>query len=116
MTSLHSSSHDLFLPNAELGDTANIQSTIDRKFAADGTRRVYVRSNPEQLLSYTFRLFLPKAEELKVFLDNNYNRRFRLHNHKDEDWSVVLVSNPLDFVQVGPQEVTINLQFQGSKL
>jgi hypothetical protein len=116
MTSLHSPSHDLFLPNAELGDTINTQSTMELKRASDGTRRTYVRSNPEKLLSYTFRLSVMKAEELKVFIDNNHSRRVRLHNHKDEDWQVVIVSNPVEYVQVGPEEVTVNLQFQGSQI
>ena len=116
MTSLHSATHDLCLPNAELQDTKNNQSTIDLKHSLNGVRRVYVRSNTEQLLSYTFRLSVMKAEELKVFIDNNHSRRFRLHNHNAENWRVVLVSNPIEFVQVSPDEVTVNLQFQGSKI
>lgn len=116
MTSLHSSVHDLFLPNAELGDTDNIQSTMEIKRALDGTKRTYVKSSTDRLLSYTFRLTPPKAAELEVFLDANRANSFRLHNHLDEDWRVKLISNPIDFVQVGPNEVTVNLQFQGVKL
>lgn len=116
MTSLHSSAHDLFLPNPELGDTRNIQSTMERKLASDGTRRTYVRTSGDQLLSYTFQLTVMKAEELKVFVDNNIGAFFRLHNHNDEDWWVRFISNPIDYVQTAPDIVTVNLQFQGTRL
>lgn len=116
MISLSSPEHTLYLPNPELGDTENLQSTIEVKLALDGTRRTYVRSSDDRLLSYTFRLSRAKALELEVFIDNNHSRSFRLHNHKDEDWQVVFVTNPFDFVDPRADETTINLQFQGQQV
>lgn len=116
MISLSSPEHTLYLPNPETGDTENLQSTIEIKLALDGTRRTYVRSNPDRLLSYTFRLTRAKALELEVFIENNHSKVFRLHNHKGEDWDVQFITNPFDFVDPGPNETTINLQFQGEQV
>lgn len=89
---------------------------MEVKRALDGTKRTYVRNNSEQLLSHTFQLTVMKAEELKVFIDNNNSNRFRLKDHTGQNWWVALISNPIEYVQTAPDIVTVNLQFQGSKL
>ena len=116
MITLISNVHTLYLPNPELGDTANIPDTFDTYRSVNGTRRTYVRAGTTQLLSYTFLLSRMKSEELKVFVDNNIDSFFRLQNHLDETWRVKLISNPVDYVNIGRGKVSANLQFEGEQI
>lgn len=115
MIELRCPEYTMYLPNPELGDTENNISDLQIKRAMDGTRRTFVRRNPDRLLSYTFRLHRMKAEELKQFVADNHSRKFTIVNHKDERWIVRFVSNPFDFIQPRRDEITVNLQFQGVK-
>ncbi len=104
------------LPNPELADVENSQKSLFIKRAMDGTKRTYVRRNPNRLLTYTFRLQRLKMLELEEFVRSYHSQSILMENHKGESWTVVFVSNPFEFgIDRRGNDGVITLNLEGIK-
>jgi len=106
----------LSLPNPQVDDVEARKHSIDIFRAIDGTKRTSVRANDRSLLTYNLTLDRIKAEGLKAFLRAYSRAQIRLRDHKNQTWEGFLTANPVEFAQAGRHRLSVQLQFEGSKV
>ena len=106
----------ILLPNPQLADVESPRHEIDIFRAIDGTRRTSVKTTTRRLLTYDFILNRAKAEELKAFIQSYYLSKIRMINHKNQTWDGWVTNNPISFSPSGKESVSVQLQFEGSKV
>lgn len=114
------------LPNPDFSDTEALTSSVSAKYATDGTLRTYVKTKGgRRKMTWTFRLFRPKALELRAFYLSYHSSKVRVIDHNDRTWVGYFTINPLEFdtpARAAPaiQEVdgelqTVTIEFEGTE-
>ena len=113
------------LPNPQFSDAENLQVTVTRKTAMDGTRYTYVkRKGDRRKLMWSFRLTRNKGLELRAFLFAYYASQVKIVDHNDRVWVGNFTNNPFEFdtaQKAGPainpmprgETQMIELEFEG---
>lgn len=105
-------------PNPEFGDS--IQPLHENVLIRSMSGRVttFVKTVDRQKLVFRFRLFYPKAIELKEFIRVHYKDNIRLEDHNGDVWVVNFTQDIApDLRFVGKDEFTeIILEVEGRKL
>lgn len=111
------------LPDPKFDDSIALQSTVDVKYAMDGTRRTYVKSTDRGKLSFTFLLTRMKALEVRAFVQSYYRAKLRITTHRGEVWDVYFATNPFDFSgdsraagSPGGEMSSVSLVFEGTRV
>jgi hypothetical protein len=86
------------LPNPQLSDTEALTASVSSQRATDGTLYTYVKTKGgRRKLSWSFRLYRPKALELRAFLLSYYASKLRITDHNGRVWVGYFPNNPFEF-------------------
>jgi len=112
------------LPNPQFSDAENLQVTMTRKMAMNGTRYTYIKRKERRKLKWSFRLTRNKGLELRAFIYAYFASKIVVTDHLDRVWQGWLLNNPFEFDTVdraGPaispmprgETQMIELEFEG---
>lgn len=122
ITILSSNNSTIILPTPEWGDTSHSNDKVNVQRTMTGNTYAYVKKSQTRILNYMFILDLPKALELKAWLLANQNNQIGLSNWKGEIWDMQLITNLIEFNNVGRaagnarEKVSVSLAFEGVKV
>jgi len=90
-----------FLPNPQLGDSISPTCSLDKKFAKDGTRYIYVKSrDSRKKMVWTFVLSQAKSLELQAFFDIFNSEQIKITDHLNKIYIGYFTSNPFEFESI----------------
>lgn len=86
------------LPNPDLSDEDGLKAEVTTKRAYDGTLYTYVKKKQERRrFLWTFRLYRPKARELRAFYNSYFGSRIKVTDHNGNVWYGYIMNNPFEF-------------------
>lgn len=110
------------LPNPQFANTQGIKSRLASILRSMNNKRyTYVKSLPDQTLTFQFLLTRAKSLELRAFILTYFASPMKITTHENEVWVVRLINDPFEFTAERKAEparemVTINLTMRGTLL
>ena len=104
------------LPNPQDDDNDGLEAAIQVHTSITNITRVYQRSSGPRRFVMVFQLTIPKAQQLKLFLENYISEWLTLKDHRDRNWRCLIVSNPVEFVEHKRHRVSITLDILGVQI
>lgn len=85
------------LPNPQFSDAENLQVTVTRKMAMNGTRYTYIKRKERRKLKWSFKLSRNKGLELRAFIYAYFASEIVVTDHLDRVWTGYFTNNPFEF-------------------
>lgn len=110
---LKTATNAIYLPRPRDGDSESCEASIQVHTALTGKMRVYRRTGGTRRLTYTIVMPLVLADNLREFLAEVAGEWLTLIDYLERTWSVMLGSNPVEFVEIGRTRVAVTLELIG---
>ncbi len=104
------------LPNPLDEDNDGLEAAIHVHTSINNITRVYRRAGGYRRFVMVFQLSIPKAEQLKLFLQQHLSEWMKMTDYRDNNWRCLIVSNPVEFVEHKRHRVSVTLDVLGVKL